>query len=128
MVRTLGAALLFVLLAGCGEDEPQAANDCSRAIRLDGNVYIEAGFVRQSAQPAGQADDSDCADNGEGAQGAYFPDDARQVDVWSFDGQDSHAVLGVREPSGKLRVFIAEGQDSAQILRALKGSERSQEK
>jgi hypothetical protein len=128
VMRTLVAAGLFVLLAGCGEDEPEVASDCSLAIRLDGTVYVEAGFVRQSAQPAGQADESDCADNGEDARGAYFPDDARQVDVWSFDGQDSHNMLAVREPDGKLRVFVAEGQDSAQILRALKGSEKNQEK
>jgi hypothetical protein len=118
-MRTLVAASVFVLFTGCGGDGPQTSSDCSRAIRLDGTVYLDAGFVRHSAQPAGQADDSDCADNGEDARGVYFPEGARQVDVWSFDGQDAHSVLGVREPSGKLRVFVAEGQDSTQIMRAL---------
>jgi hypothetical protein len=67
VVRQLAPSVLLVLLMGCGTSVPQTAGDCSLAVRRGGVVYVEAGFVRASAQPAGQADHADCDDNGEDA-------------------------------------------------------------
>lgn len=58
---------------------------------------FEAGLLNGPAQCVGQADYASCDDTGDDAQSPYFPDDRRQVEVWSFDGQDTGKVLGPRD-------------------------------
>jgi len=119
MRRMVAALLLPSLLSGCGGTLTQTAADCAPAIRRDGVTYVSSGFTRQAAKGAGQADHSECDDNGADARGAYFPEGPRRVQVWSFDGQDPRTALGVRQLNGTFRVFVAEGVDSSQILDAL---------
>lgn len=124
-IATIG--LLLVLLGGCGEDEGESGgvSDCGLAIRSQGTVYSEAGFIRGSARSVGHADFASCDDVGEDARGAYFPDDLRQVEVWSFEGQDTGRVLGTLESNGRYRVFVAEGHDAEEVLRALRRSQKN---
>jgi Family of unknown function (DUF6281) len=124
----LAVGLLVVALGGCGGPQGQAASDCSLAIRTLGIVYVEAGSVRGSAEEAGRAEYASCDDNGREARGAYFPDNAREVRVFSFEGQDPGTVLGVRESDivedvasdREFRVFVADGQNVVVVMRAVK--------
>ncbi len=126
-MRIVVAGLLLVLLVSCGEGEGESGgdSDCGLAIRSEGTVYSEAGFVKGPAKSVGQADFASCDDVGEDARGAYFPDDPRQVEVWSFEGQDTGRVLGTLESNGRYRVFVAEGQDADEVLRALRQSQKN---
>lgn len=119
MRRSVATMVLLGLVAGCGGAPAQSAGDCAQAIRKDGAVYVERGFTDLPATPAGHADTSECADNGEQPRGVYFTDEPAQLDVWSFEGQDPREALGVRESNGTYRVFVAEGADAARILDAL---------
>ena len=104
--------LLGMSALGCAPSDGgaggQAATDCALAVRLDGMQYVEYGFTDHAASKWGQAEDSACDDMGRNPRGSYFPGNPRRVDVWSFDGQDPRKVLGVRERTGTLRVFIAQ--------------------
>jgi hypothetical protein len=105
-------------LGGCAERSVVAA-DCARIIRHEGTTYVEHGFADPPATRAGHADDAECDDQGPEARGPWFPDDPRQVDVWTFDGHDADEVLGVRQPGGGFRVFVAEGVDADPVIRSL---------
>ena len=59
------------------------------------------------------------------ARGAYFPDDPRQADVWSFEGQDTASVLGVLESDDRFRVFVADGEDAEQVMRTVRRSQKA---
>ncbi len=123
-VRVALAALLLALVAGCGDDDPPGdTSDCSLSIRTNGITYDEIGFVNGPAQPVGRAELASCDDVGEDARGAYFPDDPRQVDVWSFEGQAPDLALGVLESDDRYRVFVADGEDAAEVLRSLRRSQ-----
>lgn len=121
-MRVVLAGLLVVLIAGCGDQVPQRASDCSQAIRTEDVVYAEAGFVTGAARRQGQAERASCDDNGEAARGAYFPRDAQEVQIWSFEGQDPQIVLGVRESGGRFRVFVAQGENAPEVVHALRKS------
>lgn len=121
-MRLVIAGILVVLIGGCA-DKSRGSSDCGSAIRHDGIVYVEAGFVKGPAQPLGQADDASCDDMGEDAQGAYFPADPRRVEVSSFEGQDTAEVLGVLGSDGRYRVFVAEDEDPDEKLRAVRMSQ-----
>ena len=93
--------------------------------------YVEYGFTDHAASKWGQAEDSACDDMGRNPRGSYFPGNPRRVDVWSFDGQDPRKVLGVRERTGTLRVFIAQDvgrAKAAAIVEALGEPSGTQER
>jgi hypothetical protein len=111
-------ALAGALLTGCAGQSDVAA-DCALAIRHEGTTYVEHGFTSRPATRTGQADDAECDDTGTEPKGAWFPEDPRRVDVWTFDGHDPDEVLGVREPDGTFRFFVAEGVNARPIIRSL---------
>jgi hypothetical protein len=121
-VRVVLTVLLLALLVGCGEDG-QSTSDCALAVRSEGTVYVEAGFVSGPAQPWGKADFASCDDNGEDASGVYFGAHARQVDVWTFKGHEPKTVLGVRVSDNRFRVFVAEGEDPIAALDLVRQSQ-----
>lgn len=109
------AVILAFPLASFGNSTGgQGASDCSLAVRRDATTYVEMGFSDRAATTVGQADESECDDMGADPQGAFFPKQPEQVDVWSFDGQDTREVLGVKLPDGTLRIFIAEDVPKAE--------------
>ena len=134
-LRDRVAALLGMSALGCAPSDGgaggQAATDCALAVRLDGMQYVEYGFTDHAASKWGQAEDSACDDMGRNPRGSYFPGNPRRVDVWSFDGQDPRKVLGVRERTGTLRVFIAQDvgrAKAAAIVEALEEPSGTQER
>lgn len=48
-------------------------------------------------------------------RGAFFPDDAPQVDVWSLDGFEPSKVIGFRQSEGTFRILVAEGVPEAEV-------------
>ena len=118
-MRIVISLLLLMVLTGCGGGGSDVASDCGLALRFEGVVYPEAGFAESASKRVGEADFASCDDTGDDPQGAYFPDQPRQVEVWSFRGQDTDTVLGTREPNGEFRVFVAEGKDAIELLRAI---------
>ncbi|RYU14349.1 DUF6281 family protein [Nocardioides iriomotensis] len=106
------AAMLAFLLTGCAGDttssEPSAAYECTPEIRFDGVVYSAYDYTDQGATKFGTADEADCHDVGREAPGSVFPNDPRQVAVWTFGGYTSEQVLGVRFGPDSFMVFIAD--------------------
>lgn len=87
-VRTSAASLAAVLalaVAGCASPGSDTF-DCAAQVRLDGRIYTAYGSTERSAATFAVADEADCHDVGEDAEGSVFPDDPRQVTVWAFDG------------------------------------------
>jgi len=95
------------LLTGCANESTVAA-DCALAVRYAGATYNNAGFTEHDGVRLGDADGSSCDDVGPDSRGAYFPQDTRQVGVWSFEGFDPSEVIGSREPDGSFRVYLVE--------------------
>ncbi len=125
-MRLVISLLLLMVPAGCSEAGSDVASDCGLALRFEGVVYPEAGFAKSASKRVGEADFASCDDTGDDPQGAYFPDDPRQIEVWSFRGQDTDTVLGTREPNGEFRVFVAEGKDAIEVLRAVSQAQKHQ--
>jgi hypothetical protein len=63
---------------------------------------------RKPSAPVGLAEQAECHDVGDDADGSVFGADAPQVEVWSFEGYDPDEVLGVRFGAASWTVFIAE--------------------
>jgi hypothetical protein len=106
LVEPLASVVLFAL-AGCSEAGETDA-DCAQQVRLDGVVYTGWSATKASAQPLGDAERASCDDTSRNASGAYFPDDADSVKVWSFDGYPPDEVLGVRLNRESYTIFVAE--------------------
>jgi len=118
-----GCALALGALAGCAASEcRQAAADCQNQVRIDGRVYTGWGFTQLDATRFTLADRAECHDTGTCPVGSVFPDDPRQVTVWSFDGYPTATVVGVRSYEGSFEVFVADSvprADRDRILREL---------
>lgn len=64
---------------------------------------------------------------GEDAAGSVFPDNARQVTAWRFDGYSPERVLGVRFGDDQFAVFVADSvgpEESERIRRELSRTRR----
>jgi hypothetical protein len=109
--RVVGAvAAVLVLGAGCGSGgSPTTSSDCQAQVRVDGGVFTGYGVTRRKpSAPVGLAEQAECHDVGDDADGSVFGADAPQVEVWSFEGYDPDEVLGVRFGAASWTVFIAE--------------------
>lgn len=99
-----------------------SAGDCSLLIRYAGETYNHRGFTEQDGVRLGDADWSECDDLGypdHEPRGAFFPQDPRQVGVWSFEGFDPSEVVGWRVSDEPFRVFLAEGLSDAEAEKIL---------
>lgn len=123
-MRRFLAVLPLVLFAACQGHSAQSSSDCAVAVRAGNITFVEAGIVSGPARSYGEAEYASCDDNGENPRGAYFPDDPRMVRVWSFAGHDSQKVVGIRVTGQKLRVLVAEGEDSENLVGAVRESQR----
>jgi Family of unknown function (DUF6281) len=112
MKRTAVAATVALLLAGCAGStnarEGRAASECTSQVRLDGVIYSGYGYTDQQATRLGTADEADCHDVGPDPKWSVFPENPRQVEVWSFEGYSPHEVVGVRFDDDSFAVFVAE--------------------
>lgn len=123
MKALVSSVALALLLSACGRDSDCGSADCSAAILKDGITFTERGFTDHGAERAGRAAASKCEDTcGPDSRGAYFPDDAKQIRVWSFPDQDPAEVLGLRISDGRFRILVANGVESGPILKALKAT------
>ena len=98
------------------------AADCSLLIRYAGETYTQRGFTERDGVRLGDADWSECDDLGypdHEPRGAFFPQDPRQVGVWSFEGFDPSEVVGWRASDGPFRVFLAEGLSDSEAEKIL---------
>lgn len=103
-----GVAALAIVASGCeGSPSSHGAADCQSQVRLDGRVYTSYGHTDSAASEFGVADQAECHDNGRDAPGSVFPDDPRQVTVWSFRGYATKDVVGVRFRDS-FAVFVAD--------------------
>jgi hypothetical protein len=117
------AALAF-LMVGCSTDArdcPDASgeSDCTPLIRSEGITYTQYGHTDLAANKHGTADEADCDDEGPDACGSVFPDNPRQVAVWTFPGYPPDRVLGVRFKDS-FDVFIAASVPRGQAERLLR--------
>jgi hypothetical protein len=109
--RVVGAvAAVLVLGVGCGSGgSPTASSDCQGQVRFEGAVFTGHSVTRrQPSAPVGLAEKAACHDVGADPAGSVFGADARQVEVWSFEGYDPDEVLAVRFGAASWTVFIAE--------------------
>ena len=93
--------------------------DCTSVIRFEGITYSGYGYTETAAIQHGTADEADCDDEGPDACGSVFPDDPRQVAVFTFRGYPPDRVLGARSGK-KLEVFVAASVPRAQGERILR--------
>ncbi len=86
-------------------------------------IYSAYGYTdREATTRLVTVDEADCHDVGRNAPGSVFPDDARQVAAWTFDGYASDQVLGVRFAQDSFTVFVADSvprDQGERILRQL---------
>jgi hypothetical protein len=98
--------------------------ECQPRLRIDGVVYLGAGYLEDTdvaVTPAGRAELSDCNDEGPSPRGAYFPATPQTAPVFAFGGQSVDLVVAIEFPSG-YEVYIAESVPTSrrdEILRNL---------
>jgi Family of unknown function (DUF6281) len=123
MQSTAVAVTVAFLVAGCASStkarEGSAAYECTTQIRLHGVIYSGYGYTDQEATRLGTADEAVCHDVGRDAPGSVFPDDPRQVAVWTFAGYAPDQVLGVRFGQDSFAVLIADSVPRHQADRIL---------
>lgn len=106
----MSVAVLFTVQSCSDSSRGSASADCSDLLRYEGTVYkvatVQAADL--AATQVGQADASDCHDTGRHPEGAVFPPNPRQVDVWSVKGFDTEAVLATRTDDGSYTIFVPE--------------------
>jgi hypothetical protein len=104
----VGAAALGLVLAACTDDAAAPVTaDCTQQIRFEGVIYDGWGHTAQEpATRLGTADKAECHDVGPSAAGSVFPDNPRQVAVWSFEGYAPEEVVGVRLDRDSYVVFV----------------------
>ncbi len=77
-------------------------------MRADGAIYTSLGRIQHSAILYSSADEADCEDVGENADGSVFPEHPRQVRTWAFSGFPPEKVLGVRANRDSFAVLFAD--------------------
>jgi hypothetical protein len=109
-VASMTTALALGLgLASCSADgESATSGDCQIQVGADGTSYTSYGHTRRSALRYSSADEADCEDVGEDADGSVFPEHPRQVTTWAFSGFSPVKVLGVRIDQESFVVFVAD--------------------
>jgi hypothetical protein len=99
MKATVACATLGLILAGCADSadrDGHAEAECTPQIRMDGVSYRGAGYTNREATKLGTADEAECQDDGLDPAGIVFPENPRQVAVWSFAEYSPDDVLAVR--------------------------------
>jgi hypothetical protein len=72
-------------------------------------VYTARGSSEASARKLGEAEVASCDDMGDDARGSYFPDDAKRVTTWEFEGYPPEDVLGIQlEEGGLWSVYVSD--------------------
>ena len=110
-------AVFNVGLAVTTEPPQQTRSDCTAQVRLQGRLYRGYGYTDREGIRFAVADQADCHDVGDDAEGAVFAAAPPQVTVWSFPGYAPERVLGVRFDQDSFAVFIADSVSPADLDR-----------
>ena len=93
------------LLGGCSDSAGVA--DCTVVIRYGDAIYNQDGFTKVVGSEVGMADLAGCDDTGENAQGPYFSEGDKRVQVWSIPGRNPASVVAIVDSGDTYRVMKA---------------------
>lgn len=108
-ILVLSVCAIAVAITGCasGPASNSGSGDCSTVVRFDGRLYKEEGFTKSVNERIGQADLAACDDTGANARGPFFPDDPKQIAVWSVPGKNSVGTVAIRYNDHTYRLMFA---------------------